>query len=625
MAQQDIKRYLDKLGLTEYDGKIKALLQDYKDQSTEYTDEKVQALDDAVDLLLEGLPSVAYKTIVAGSINVIADAKDNTLNLSAGSGISLAGNNSTKTVTISSAAFKGATSSAAGTLGAVPAPSSGSTGLFLKSSGAWAQLAITDVANLQTSLNEKYVKAVTGIPKTDLESSVQDALDLASTSLQSIGESTGTGTVITALSLSEDGKSIIPSKGITPLTASSVTNKSATLAYGSSTTVATIGGKDITLTLPSLGSVGGTTQPIYFSSGKPVATTYTLGANVPSGAIFTDEKVTSSANHYTPETVTSSALTATASSTTSASWGTTSILTGFTISRDTKGHITDLSCTSVTLPLNPLASLKAGTGLSFSSNTINHSNSITSGTASDGGATRTLNFAGTFKIPSITYDAQGHITSTSSITLTLPNIRVNSTALDASALNLVAGTNVTLTSSSGNVTITSKDTTYTLSSGTNNGTLKLTPSSGSAIDNIAVTGLKALAYKASLSYSELTGGMDASKITSGTISIDRLPSAALERCVVVTTEANKLALTSADIQVGDTVKVTSTKKMYMVVDTSKLGTEDAFTEYVTSSDWSAITSKPTTVSGYGLTDVYTKAQTDSVIETAIGNAIAASY
>ena len=35
-------------------------------------------------------------------------------------------------------------------------------------------------------------------------------------------------------------------------------------------------------------SAGSATQPVYFSGGKPVATTYTLGASVPSGAKFTD-------------------------------------------------------------------------------------------------------------------------------------------------------------------------------------------------------------------------------------------------------------------------------------------------------------------------------------------------
>ena len=62
----------------------------------------------------------------------------------------------------------------------------------------------------------------------------------------------------------------------------------------------------------------------------------------------------------------------------------------------------------------------AGTGLSLSGTTFNHSNSVTAGSASEGGATRTLAFGGTFNIPSVNYDAQGHITGKGSITLTMP-------------------------------------------------------------------------------------------------------------------------------------------------------------------------------------------------------------
>lgn len=44
-------------------------------------------------------------------------------------------------------------------------------------------------------------------------------------------------------------------------------------------------------------SAGSATQPVYFSNGKPVKTTYTLGKSVPSNAVFTDTdtKVTSAA------------------------------------------------------------------------------------------------------------------------------------------------------------------------------------------------------------------------------------------------------------------------------------------------------------------------------------------
>lgn len=62
----------------------------------------------------------------------------------------------------------------------------------------------------------------------------------------------------------------------------------------------------------------------------------------------------------------------------------------------------------------------AGTGISLTGTTINHKNSITAGTA-QGDANKTLTFGGTFTIPSITYDAQGHITGKSVTTMTLPS------------------------------------------------------------------------------------------------------------------------------------------------------------------------------------------------------------
>lgn len=50
---------------------------------------------------------------------------------------------------------------------------------------------------------------------------------------------------------------------------------------------------------------------------------------------------------------------------------------------------------------------------------IGHSNSITAGTAS-GSATKTLTFGDTFTIPTVTYDANGHITAKGTTTMTMP-------------------------------------------------------------------------------------------------------------------------------------------------------------------------------------------------------------
>lgn len=60
-----------------------------------------------------------------------------------------------------------------------------------------------------------------------------------------------------------------------------------------------------------------------------------------------------------------------------------------------------------------------GTGISVSGTTINHSNSIEAGTAT-GTATSTLAFGGKFDIPTVSYDAQGHITGKGTTTLTMP-------------------------------------------------------------------------------------------------------------------------------------------------------------------------------------------------------------
>lgn len=62
----------------------------------------------------------------------------------------------------------------------------------------------------------------------------------------------------------------------------------------------------------------------------------------------------------------------------------------------------------------------AGTGITIGTgNAINHTNSVTADTVK-GDDSKTLGFGNTFKVPSITYDAQGHITATSTTTMTMP-------------------------------------------------------------------------------------------------------------------------------------------------------------------------------------------------------------
>ena len=177
----------------------------------------------------------------------------------------------------------------------------------------------------------------------------------------------------------------------------------------------------------------------------------------------------------------------------------------------------------------------AGTDLSLSGTTFNHANS---------GAT-----AGTYR--SVTVNARGHVTAGTNPT-TLSGYGITDAKIASGVITLGSNTITPLTSSS------------TLAASKVSGTL--------ATSNIP--------------------NLDASKITTGTISVDRLPATALERCVVVANDTARFALTTASVQVGDTVKVTGTKKMYMVVDSSKLSSEAGYEEYFTSTDWSTITNKP---------------------------------
>ena len=98
-------------------------------------------------------------------------------------------------------------------------------------------------------------------------------------------------------------------------------------------------------------------------------------------------------------------------------------------------------------------------------------------------------------------------------------------------------------------------------------------------------------------YLTSSSNLDASKLTSGTVDIARLPQGALERLVKVANEAARYALTTADVQLGDTVQQLDTGIMYAVTDTDHLDSAAGYTEYTAgtaaSVPWSGVTGKPT--------------------------------
>lgn len=88
---------------------------------------------------------------------------------------------------------------------------------------------------------------------------------------------------------------------------------------------------------------------------------------------------------------------------------------------------------------------KSGTGISIGSdNKINHTNSVTAGTAK-GDDSKTLGFGGTFTVPSVTYDAQGHITGKGSTTMTMPSAPTSVSGNAGSATKLANVRNFSIT------------------------------------------------------------------------------------------------------------------------------------------------------------------------------------
>ena len=125
-----------------------------------------------------------------------------------------------------------------------------------------------------------------------------------------------------------------------------------------------------------------------------------------------------------------------------------------------------------------------------------------------------------------------------------------------------------------------------------------------------ITGTLATSNIPSLDASKITSGsfataripnLDAGKITSGTINIARIPKAALDTLVKVADDKAMYALTKDQVQTGDTVYVTGTNKMYLVVDDTKLTSSDGYHVYTAGAaaqvDWSGVINRPEIFTG----------------------------
>ena len=196
----------------------------------------------------------------------------------------------------------------------------------------------------------------------------------------------------------------------------------------------------------------------------------------------------------------------------------------------------------------------------------------------------------------------------------------------------ISGKTITYTKGDGTTgTITTQDTTYTHpNSGVTAGTYKSVTvnaqghvTAGSNPTTLAGYGITDASLKDHTHSQYLTASSDLNvNKLKGVISLDNLPAGALERLVKVTNDTARFALTTNDIQLGDTVKVESTKMMYIVKDITKLNSEDGYEKYTSgmasSVPWSGVTGKPSsyTPSTHTHDDrYYTESEINSKVNT----------
>ena len=113
--------------------------------------------------------------------------------------------------------------------------------------------------------------------------------------------------------------------------------------------------------------------------------------------------------------------------------------------------------------------------------------------------------------------------------------------------------------------------------------------------------------------------LDPTKLdTAKKVPIECLPAGALERLHVVADDTARFALTTATVQIGDTVKVTSSGKMYFIKDDTKLSSEAGYEIYTAGSattvPWSGVTGKPgnASSSSAGFMSTTDKTKLDSI-------------
>jgi hypothetical protein len=342
-------------------------------------------------------------------------------------------------------------------------------GIYVVAAGAWSRSTDADntpagevTAGMYCFVEEGSTNSDSGWVLT-----TNDTITLGTTSL-TFAQFNGLGQVTAGTGLSKSGSTLNHSNSVTGASIGDV-GVTRTLAYGGTFDVSRVtfdnqghvtAGSDITLTLPANTSEFGTasiatdsgftwgtantnTSQVADSVGDTLTFVAGTGINLFTSTIAgTDAIKIGHSNSVTGATI------AEGGSTRTLAFG--GVFNVPSVTYDAQGHVTSSTSVALTLPAAPTVvnsfttlavsgqnnivadsstdtlTLVAGTGISITTAdttdtiTINHSNSVTGATIAEGGSTRTLAFGGTFNVPSVTYNAQGHVTSSTSVALTLP-------------------------------------------------------------------------------------------------------------------------------------------------------------------------------------------------------------
>lgn len=188
---------------------------------------------------------------------------------------------------------------------------------------------------------------------------------------------------------------------------------------------------------------------------------------------------------------------------------------GTTLGAGSNGQVLKTNGTSVYWGADNNTTYSAGAGLTLSGTQFKHSNSVTAATA-QGDASKTLTFGGTFTIPTITYDAQGHITGKGTTTMTMPANPNTDTHWTTGITAGETGTTSNSATTNGNTFIKIKD------NSTHRGQIKIVGSGATSVSSNAEGVITISSTDNNTTY----GSMSVSEGTTGTATTNRVLTAA---------------------------------------------------------------------------------------------------